>query len=198
MRAVDVSVVLHEVADAEKAVQDAGELVPVQVAGLRQAERQLAVAVRRQRVEEAVAGAVHRLEAEVAAPRSPAGTCAPGTSPSGPRSARARSRRAAACGSRGSRASRSRAGGDPRGRSRSPCPRGCQKGIPGASSEKSNEVEVLGRAACGRGASPPRADGGSPRGPSGRRTPCRRRASAAAWSRRRASRRPRARGASPP
>ena len=33
-----------EVADAEEPVQDAGELVPVQVAGLREAEGQITVA----------------------------------------------------------------------------------------------------------------------------------------------------------
>ncbi len=67
MRAVDVRVVLDEVANAEEPVQDAGELVPVQVAGLREAQRQVAIGMRRERIEEAVPRAVHRLEGEVAA-----------------------------------------------------------------------------------------------------------------------------------
>ena len=52
-------------AHAQEPVEDARELVAVQVPGLGDAERQLPVAVRAQREEQAVAGAVHRLQAEV-------------------------------------------------------------------------------------------------------------------------------------
>jgi hypothetical protein len=66
-RAVDVGVVLHEVTNPEKTVQGAGKLVAMQVAGLGQPQGQLAVAMRRLAVENAVARAIHRLETEVAA-----------------------------------------------------------------------------------------------------------------------------------
>ena len=48
VRAEDVGVVLRQVADAEEPVQDAGELVPVQVAGLREAEGQITIGMRRE------------------------------------------------------------------------------------------------------------------------------------------------------
>src|SRR6185436_16502850 len=65
-RAVDVRVVLDEVPHAQKTVEDSRELVAVQVPRLGEAQGELAVRMRRERVEEAMARAVHRLEAEVA------------------------------------------------------------------------------------------------------------------------------------
>src|SRR5579884_360199 len=62
--AEDVAVVLRDVPHAQQAVQRAGGLVPVQRARLGHPERQLAVAARPAAEHDAVAGAVHRLEAE--------------------------------------------------------------------------------------------------------------------------------------
>ena len=50
--AEDVRVVLDEVPHAQKAVQDAGELVSVQVPGLRKPQRQVTVRVSREAEEE--------------------------------------------------------------------------------------------------------------------------------------------------
>ena len=62
--AVDVGVVLGEVAHAEEPVQHAGELVAVHLAELGDAQRQVAVAAPARLVDEQAAGAVHRLDRE--------------------------------------------------------------------------------------------------------------------------------------
>ena len=63
--AEDVRVVLGDVADAEEAVQRAGELVPVQRRALGVADRQVAVAAQRGAEQEHVPRAVHRLQRRV-------------------------------------------------------------------------------------------------------------------------------------
>ena len=60
-RAVDVGVVLREVAHAEEAVQDAAHLVAVHLAELGDAHRQVAVGAPAALVHEQAAGAVHGL-----------------------------------------------------------------------------------------------------------------------------------------
>ena len=63
-RAVDVGVVLGEVAHAEEAVQHAAHLVAVHLAQLGHAQRQVAVAAPAALVDEQAAGAVHGLHRE--------------------------------------------------------------------------------------------------------------------------------------
>src|SRR5690242_5800590 len=59
-----MAVVLRDVPHSEEAVQRSGGLVPVQRAGLREPDGQLAVAPRTRRIDEAVPRAVHRLQPE--------------------------------------------------------------------------------------------------------------------------------------
>ena len=66
-RAVDVGVVLGEGAHPQQAVQHALALAPRDLAELGEAQRQLAVGVAVGGVDEAGAGAVHRLEREAPA-----------------------------------------------------------------------------------------------------------------------------------
>ncbi len=165
------------------------------VDGLRVADRQLAVAAHPARRTGAVAGAVHRLERERPLAARGRRTCSRGSSRSGRRSSRPRRRRAAASSPRSSRASGSRAGGDPRARSRAPSPSGCQNGEPGELVGEVEEVELGARAGGGRASSPPRSARGARRDPPASRRRCRRSGSAAGCARRRASRRPRARAA---
>ena len=62
--AVDVGVVLGEVAHAEEAVQHAGHLVAMHLTELGEAQRQLAVGAAAALVDQQAAGAVHRLHRE--------------------------------------------------------------------------------------------------------------------------------------
>ena len=61
--AEDVRVVLSEAADAQKAVHGSGALVTIDVAELGETDGKIAIAARRIFVDENVAGAVHRFEA---------------------------------------------------------------------------------------------------------------------------------------
>ena len=192
-RAEDVRVVLRDVPHAQQPVQRPGELVAVQRRRLGVAERQLAVAAQPAAEEAACARGSSSASGRTSAPRRRGrGTCSRGTSPSGPRSPRARRRRSAASSPRRSRAARSRGGAGPRARSRSPSPSGARTASR-ASARRGGRGRAAGRAGGGRGASPPRAARGARRGPPASRTRCRRSASAACSSRRRASTRRRGR-----